>query len=257
MKDRLTFSTLGTTELTFDELISKAKQYGMKSIELRGVLDSVAINDIPFLFPENINETKAKLSYEGIDFCVLGTSAVFHTDSAAAVSECEYSIWAAKELNVPYIRVFGDRCENESMFNTVKDGLKTVCRAAENSGVTVLLETHGDFATAELLKRLLYEVNSPCLALLWDIQHTHSLGENAEKFASEMLGFIRHVHIKDMKANGSLCMLGDGEIDFYKTAKMLEKLGFNGLYSLEWEKRWHPELPSLDAALAKFTEIMV
>ena len=38
--------------------------------------------------------------------------------------------------------------------------------------------------------------------------------------------------------------------------KALEKDGFDGYYSLEWEKKWHPELPDPDVALPVYRKLM-
>ncbi len=256
MKNRLTFSTLGTTTLTFDQIISKAKHFGMNTIELRGVLDNIAISDIPFLKPENRKNTKAKLEEEGIGICVFGSSAVFHSDLNFAISECEYAVEAARELSVPYIRVFADKYENEDMLSQVICGLREATRIAKGSGVKILLETHGDFVTKSRLMKLVDEVDSGDLGLIWDIQHTFLAGEDFEKFALDMLPLIHHVHIKDVKADGTLCLPGEGTLDFYNAANHLNSLGYKGLFSLEWEKRWHPELPDIDEALNRYVNIM-
>ena len=255
MKNRLTFSTLGAPNLTFEDILATAQQFGMQNIELRGVLDKVEINDIPQLRPENRIQTKAKLDKAGVQICVLGCSAMFHRDTQSALNECVYAIEAAKELNIPYIRVFGERCENDEMFKKVVFGLQKVCAGAHGSGVRVLLEAHGDFTTIALLQKLFYAVNDADLGLIWDVAHTTRSGEDIKTFAHTMRDFIYHIHLKDYRRDNSLCLPGDGILDLQTAVKTLEALDYKGLYSLEWEKRWHSELPDINDALRRFVDL--
>ncbi len=251
--DRLSFSTLGCPELSFDGILETAKKHGIRHIELRGILDHVATDTIPELFPENREQTAQKLRDAGMDICVLGCSATFHKGVDEALRECAYAMEAAKALSVPYIRVFGDRYENDGEFSAIATGLEKVCDMAKDNGVRVLLETHGNITTAERIQRLLEA--TPGLGLIWDIAHTHKGGEDEEAFAKAMLPHICHVHFKNVKPGGTLCLSSEGEIPLRKTAELLCSLGYQGLFSLEWEKRWHTELANINEALRDYTEL--
>ncbi len=253
MKQKLAFSTLGCPKLSFDEVLETAKRHGIRHIELRGILENVATNTIPALFPENREQTAQKLRNAGMDICVLGCSATFHKGVDEALFECAYAVEAAKALSVPYIRVFGDRYEDDETFSAIAMGLGKACHMAKNSGVRVLLETHGNITTAEKIQRIL-EV-TPGLGLIWDVAHTHNAGEDEEAFAKAMLPYICHVHFKNVKPDGTLCLASEGRIPLVKTAKVLCDLGYQGLFSLEWEKRWHPELAGIDEALCDYTTL--
>ncbi len=251
--DRLSFSTLGCPELSFDEILQTAKVHGIRHIELRGILDRVSTNTIPELFSEYREQTAQKLRDAGVDICVLGCSASFHKGEEEALRECAYAIEAAKALSVPYIRVFGDRYEDDQMLAAVAKGLRRACNMAKDNGVRVLLETHGNITTVEKIQRLL-EV-TPGLGLIWDVEHTHLAGEEEYAFAKAMLPYIFHIHFKNIKTDGSLCLSSEGKIPLRQTAEMLCALGYQGLFSLEWEKRWHPELAEINHALRDYTTL--
>ncbi len=252
--DRLSFSTLGCPALSFDEILKTAKKHGLRHIELRGILEHVATDTIPELFAEHREQTAGKLRDAGMDICVLGCSATFHKGEDAALRECAYAIEAAKALSVPYIRVFGDRYDDEQMLATVVTGLRMVCAMAKDSGVRVLLETHGNLTTTKKLQVLFDCVDG--LGLIWDVEHTHNAGEDEYAFVKAMLPHICHVHFKNVKLDGSLCLASEGRIPLRQTAEMLCALGYQGLFSLEWEKRWHPELAEIGHALRDYTKLL-
>ncbi len=249
---RLTFSTLGAPELPFEELIALAKRFGMRSLELRGLLSHTDTRTLPPLQPDQIQKTKQMLNAAELSLAAIDCSASFHGEQENALAECGFALHAAAHLGVPYIRVFGDRYEGQESIPHIAAGLRAVARRALPLGVTVLLESHGGFDRAERLLPLLSDVDMPNLALLWDVEHTHRAGISPRTFLADMFPYIRHVHLKDARADGSLCLPGDGVLDIPGTVALLEENGYTGLYSLEWERRWKRELPPIGEALARF-----
>ena len=85
-------------------------------------------------------------------------------------------------------------------------------------------------------------------------------GDGWQEFYRLIAPFIRHVHIKDCLRSTSssplkLTLPGKGDIPLKDiTARLLDD-GYNGYLSLEWEKRWVPELPVIEDALACFTSM--
>ena len=43
--------------------------------------------------------------------------------------------------------------------------------------------------------------------------------------------------------------------DQVDSGRMLED-GYDGFFSLEWEKKWHPELPPVEDALERYVRLM-
>jgi beta-glucosidase len=56
------------------------------------------------------------------------------------------------------------------------------------------------------------------------------------------------VHLKDVTAQG-LTLPGEGDLPIREMVNYLNENGYDGYFSLEWEKKWHPELPVLEDAL--------
>jgi sugar phosphate isomerase/epimerase len=71
--------------------------------------------------------------------------------------------------------------------------------------------------------------------------------------------YIRHTHIKDGKfADGKInyTLMGEGETPVFAAIDVLVKAGYKGYYSFEWEKLWHPEIPSPEIAFPNYAKVM-
>ena len=90
--------------------------------------------------------------------------------NALQLDEGKRFIDLAHELKSPYIRVFGDKFvtgeAREATLARVVAGLQNLGQHARGSGVTVLIESHGDFFDSPTLKKVLETVNLPTVALL-------------------------------------------------------------------------------------------
>ena len=77
---------------------------------------------------------------------------------------------------MPYVRVFGDKVPagetRAAAIARVIDGLRTLGEHAKGSGVSVIIESHGDFTDSPSLLEILKGAAMPTVALLWDAHHT-------------------------------------------------------------------------------------
>jgi sugar phosphate isomerase/epimerase len=53
-----------------------------------------------------------------------------------------------------------------------------------------------------------------------------------------------------------LCRVGEGQIPIKAIVRQLLAGGYTGYFSLEWEKKWHPELPGAEIAYPDFVRVM-
>ena len=123
----------------------------------------------------------------------------------------------------------------------------------------MLLETHGEFNTVEALKPIIDAMRgNDSFGLIWDIQHIHrAYGKSWEEFYSFAKPYVRHVHVKDFSdTDKALCDIGKGDIPIRDIVDRLVADGYDGCFSLEWEKKWHPELSDIEQALEDFVRIM-
>ena len=264
---KLAFSTLGCPDWTFDEVLDNAQRMGFDAIELRGVNGKMRADEMEVFFPANRGETMKKIAEHGLIIRSFGTSASFHeaeglenrlADGRAAIDLCA-------EIGVPFVRVFGNKVDpadtTEGEVRRVAEGIRILCDYAKGKPVTILLEVHGDFNTAERILKVSELVGRENFGILWDVEHSDEadLGDFMS-FWGPVKHLIHHVHIKDHRRLGNgkfqLCETGAGDIPLREMVLQMEKDGYEGYYSLEWEKKWHPELRDAEEEFPAYVAFM-
>jgi sugar phosphate isomerase/epimerase len=85
--------------------------------------------------------------------------------------------------------------------------------------------------------------------VIWDSAHTWSHGETPAESLELLEPWLDFVQIKDSDSTQDYRPVAIGAGD-YPVQQVLQALqGRNFWLSLEWELKWHPELPPLDEAL--------
>lgn len=264
----LAFSTLGCPKWDWRTILSRAKEYGYAAIELRGIQDELDLPKCPEFSKAWLPVTKADLAAAELTICCLGSSARLHETEPpkrkSQIDEAKRFIDLARSLSAPFVRVFGDQIpQNQPKQDVVKrviDGLAELTQHARGSGVSVLIESHGDFCNSSLLLDVLGSKTSGSVGLLWDVHHTVVFGSEQPADTLQHLGqYVRHTHIKDSQPKGNTVqyvLTGLGTIPLAETVRLLIRQGYKGLYSFEWEKRWHPEIEEPEIAFPHFVERM-
>lgn len=254
---KLAFSTLGCPEWTLEQAIDKAVEYGFHGIEIRGIRNELNAEKIEELNAANRESTLLNAKNNGIEFCCLGASASFHEKEKQQVNmqEALATVRQASACKIPYIRIFGNSLTQEDINAQMKDiasRIRILCQEAQMQQVTVLLEVHGDFNTSERILRTADFVACDNFGIIWDIKHSR---EDPHLFWKHTKHLIRHIHLKD-SINDDLCNFGEGTIGVENIVRMTANDGYEGFYSLEWEKRWHPQLRDASEEFPHFVHIM-
>jgi sugar phosphate isomerase/epimerase len=261
---RYAFSTLACPGWRIEQTIQQARVMGYEALELR-LLDGEVID--PVAHRERVRQAVALAHEAGIDTCALGSSCYLNQSDPAAlagqVEELHHWIDLASEVRVPIVRVFGgpDRPgtgEDEGN-EAVAYALTQVVPQAQGAGVVVALETHDAFSTARRTARVLQSVASPAAGALWDVFHTFEAGESPAKAAHLLAERIAHVHFKDGKrgaAGWDLVLLGEGDLPLVETLQRIDLSGYAGYLSVEWEKKWHPEIAEPEIALPQHLQAL-
>jgi len=262
---KLSFSTLGCPDWTFDKIIDFARINQYSGIEVRGILHQMDLPMVPeFSSTEAISTTMKKMNDHGLKFVDLGSSCALHfpkgDERTKNLDEGKRFIDLAAKLNCPYIRVFPNQIPKErdrqETLNLIIDGLKELGAHASNSNVTVLLESHGELIYKKDLLYVMEGAASPHVGLVWDVCNMWIVTrESPEEVYASLKSYIRHTHIKDLKIeNGKeeYVLLGTGIVPIFQAIDLLYKNNYPGYYSFEWEKLWHPEIPDPQIALADY-----
>jgi sugar phosphate isomerase/epimerase len=146
--------------------------------------------------------------------------------------------------------------------------IEPAVRLVEAEGVTIVVETGNNamITSAWLGRRMIDEIGSTHLKILWDPANSLYCNENAWPDGYEALkgGHLGHLHIKDVivdipKANVQVCELGTGQLgpQLEPIAEALKTDGYDGVIS--FESVYHPEDGSYEdgfrKSIGRFKEI--
>jgi sugar phosphate isomerase/epimerase len=53
-----------------------------------------------------------------------------------------------------------------------------------------------------------------------------------------------------------LTLLGEGDVPMQDILAKLRAAGYDGWIAVEWEKKWHPEIPDHEVALPQHAELL-
>ena len=264
----IAFSTLGCPLWSWKAILEAADKLGFAGLELRGIAGEMDLPKVPELQGSRLAGTKRDLAALGIVITDLGASARMHEKEKAArdqqLDEGRRFIDLAQALSVPYVRMFGDKLApdepKEDVMKRIVEGFQQMAALAKAAGVTVLIESHGDFTGSADLDAILTRVGSDAFALLWDAHHTFVAGGEAPADTWKRLGpQVRHTHLKDSVPEGAerrYVLTGTGQVPVKEQVRVLASGGYKGFYCFEWEKKWHPEIEEPEVAFPHYAKTM-
>jgi sugar phosphate isomerase/epimerase len=154
---KLSFSTLSCPDWSWERIVAEASRLGYDGIELRGIEGEM---DLPKAAPFQegaLDASRRQLAALGLEVPALGSGVRFHDPDGydASLAEGKSYIELACRLGTPYVRIFGDRVPDPAMREEtvarIARGIRELSASCEGRPVELLLETHGDFADADLL----------------------------------------------------------------------------------------------------------
>ena len=264
----ISFSTLGCPKWPWARILEQASALGYAAIEVRGIEGEMDLTKRPEFSGTRGDQTVKDLAALNLKISDLGASSRMHEADpkvrAAQLDEARRFIDLAHRLGVPYVRVFPDRVPQgepkPAVIARIVDGLRTLGDHAKGGGVTVILESHGDFTDSPSLLEILKGAAMPTVAFLWDAHHTCVAGKESPADTFKALGsFVRHTHLKDSRPEGTgvrYVLTGAGTVPVRDTVAVLAKGGYRGYYGFEWEKAWHPEIEEPEIAFPHYAEFM-
>ncbi len=290
---QLAFSTLGCPDWSFDEIVSRGIEYGYDGVEIRLIERETDLLKRPEFRGSQLVTRKRQLTDAGFQVCGLSSSVRFEeTDQsiraaqlAAGRAYCDL----ARELGATFVRVFGDKIrpnEDEApQLDWIASGLQALGEYANTVGISILIETHGDFCRSEKMVALMNRVTSPVVGVLWDTHHPWRFhGEAITDTWAALKKWTRHTHWKDSVTrpaqnpeavtpevaaqmaeaarlalatntghqHADYALFGGGEFPARECLNRLLADNYSGWFSLEWEKMWHPQIEVPEVAVRLF-----
>jgi sugar phosphate isomerase/epimerase len=178
-------STLGCPKWDWNTIVKNTSQWGFAALELRGILDEMDLPKCPEFIGTRLQGSRQDLSAMGLKISDLGASAQMHEPDPAKrakhMDEARRFIDLAHQLDAPYVRVFPNQFvpgeDKRVTFDRISSGLHELGEYAKGAGVTVIVESHGEFRRAEDLIAIIEGAKSKNVAFLWDAHHTCVDGE--------------------------------------------------------------------------------
>jgi len=229
----------------FDEALGGIAEAGYKHVELSAVpgwTEHVSLDDDP---------AAVRRKLDGYGLTAVSLSG--HSDLTTAEG-LEHGIravrWAA-DYGLPIVNtaVGGHQSadENEAAF---LGNIGRLADAAEDAGVVVALEIHGDImASSTETLPLLDKIGRDSVKVNYDTANVeYYSGDTAVEDLPKIAPHLAHVHLKDTtggKGNWNFPAIGEGSVDFARVLEILRDAGYTGPYSVEIEFQGEP-WPALD-----------
>ena len=266
---KLAFTTLGCPDWDISTIISKALEYGFDGVDFRGYMGNLNLYEIPE-FTTDILSTAHRFTDAGIEVpCFSSSVRVFSStpdELNGYIQEVRNYAEICRNFRAPFIRVFGgdigDTPRAEAI-GIMAENLMKLLAGVEDYDVQLLIETHDDWVDAGYLRPIMETTGSKAAGILWDTHHPYRIiGEAPEKTWEQLGKWIRYTHWKDSCPDPEnhrgyqLCLIGNGDIPLADIFALLRSKSYDGYLTLEWEKKWAPELDEPEIAFPVYVKYM-
>lgn len=260
---KLSFSTKGWHNYSFDSFCDTAKDLGFGGIELHNV-NNPLFTDSNGAFHDYTSAATVRRLYEkNLQIPCIDVLTDIADTQKVEEAECEFAkcLNIASNLKISYIRV---KAENSSDFETAYNNclkfVEKVLPAATQKNITVLIETSGLFSQTSNLCKILDYFACDNLAALWNMSAAYfEGGESSETIIKNLGAYIKHVHINDgEKTDGSVtpCLIGEGELPIGDMMLALRSVNYDGFISLVWDPSWCSEIDDMEIVFAQYVNYM-
>lgn len=256
-------STLAFPDHTLAQVAQRVRSAGFEAVELRtfGETSRQFACDPALTSDEKVRRLFMQC---GVEILSLATSCRFDevifppvigfviSDHERCVREAQRAVDLAVLLECPYVRVFGfEHPENETRSSAIKriaGRLALAVDHADKSGVKIVVENAGSFASAAQLRELIDRVNHPLLGACYALAAGSAAGDDPEAAIRTLDQKLWVARVKDLHA-GKPVPLGQGELKCERFVRALAARGFSGPLVYEWDRAWMPELSISDDML--------
>ncbi len=262
---RLSFTTLACPDWSMEEIVRRAVEYGYGGVEFRGLLDQVDITQRPEFRGTGLAETARRLGDAGLAVPVLGSSVhcfppLDPVERRREDEEFRRYVEVATGLGAGAVRLFGGTIPAamswDQAVQVAGERLAELADLAAQADVRVVVESHDSFSRGRDLAAVLDAASHPAAGALWDVFNSQIPGgETLEASYAAVKPRLRHLHVKDgviEKGHWRYTPMGEGQIPYEEIFGWLKRDGYQGWLSVEWEKRWHPELDEPDVVLPQY-----
>jgi L-ribulose-5-phosphate 3-epimerase len=159
--------------------------------------------------------------------------------------------WAA-DFGIPIVNTaIGGHASQEEDESAFLGNIEELADAAEEAGVVIALEIHGDImASGGKTLPLLEKIGRESVRVNYDTANVEFYsGDKAVDDLPRIAPYLAHVHLKDTvggKDVWNFPAIGTGSVDFERVLEILEQAGYSGPFSVELEFQGEPWPPLED-----------
>jgi L-ribulose-5-phosphate 3-epimerase len=251
-------------KVSIEQVMDKASAIGVDAVDiLHRQMDLPEKEPLTSAHRAYLRKLRQYAFRRGLSICCVSTHQTFLKPNPAELTEnvehTKKCIEIAYELGCPSIRIntgrwgtsadFDELMKNrgiepilpghteEEGFKWCADGIQRCLSKAEECGVTLALENHWGLArTPDGLLRILNSVPSPWLGALMD---TGNFLEDPYSKLEAIAPRTVYVQAKTYYGGGEWYTL---DLDYKRIAGILQKVGYNGFVSLEFEGKEDPDI---------------
>ncbi len=228
---------------TTDDFLNRCSELGVDGVSLETCfLDGDADAEVASLRQRlDQHGFERVLAWGHPDGLAMGLDTEAFADALAAVDQAAELGCGLLRIVVGITRHFGQESETEVLRRLVPQVTEITDRA-EQRGLDVAVETHCDLTTASV-GRLVEQVASPRLGVVFDSANVVRIGEDLLAAATALAPHTKMIHVKDLDLRSSTpnepgghwpgVPLGLGDLDIAGTLELMEAAGFDGLACVE------------------------
>ena len=251
---KLSFSTRGWSDMTWEQTIANASEMGFAGIEVYNALksDDLVGQSGPF-HKYSIVSTYRTLAGRNLKIACFDSSNDISDDSEQMVTEVTRMICLASDMRCPYVGVYA----SEDRPEVIRRNLSRLMLEAGKKGITLLVKTSGIYSDTRLLRDLMNDFASDQVAVLWDVHHPYrDKGESPAQSITNLGAYVKHVHLRDSDDADTYNLIGEGNMPVRLIMEALASIDYDGFISLEWKPEWMNDITEPDVIFPHFVNYM-
>ena len=247
---KLSFSIKNWNDISWSEFCDVAENTRMSGIEIYDVGSELFKGKGSPTNPELAAASRRSLVSKGLQIACVTTSGDFTGQDY--IREFSQSLLVAANLGSEFVAV---HTENDDA-GLARECIRSLLKMAEETDITILLETTGPYADTGRVRDLLNYFADDRLAAVWDMYSTCVFGkEDAEQTITNLGAYVRHVHIHDFRGEGESVkpeLFAEGQLPLPDLMNALRSVNYDGFISLLWDPDWVPEISDPEIILTHF-----
>ena len=252
---KLSFSTRGWADHSWDELVSTALEMDFSGIEIHNPIINAVFTGKggPLRALTTPRQPLARCASKGL---VHPRARFPPSTSRRARSKSRPPKTLSTSLPPPVSS--GSSSWRKTMMRALSmPHWRSLCPMRKPDDVVLLIESSGIFSSTTRMAGIMDRYASDYLGTLWDVHNVYRTGGETPAQTVKNLGaYIKHVHMRDSDDDGSFNLVGEGTLPIDEVVRALSSIDYDGYVSLEWDPTWMPDLTDMEVIFPHFVNYM-